>query len=80
MQQNEWLAMLAIRLLEGELKVTKLLAVNPFPERAPRFVRAQLYRYNFTSAEERAVDGTLWKREFVGMYLRPISLANVRRR
>jgi len=56
------------RLREGSPQVLSLLAVNPFPAQPPRFVRAVLYDYRFTNAEERRRTGAWWKRELRGLY------------
>lgn len=73
-QRNYWVPMLAIRLLEGNEGVVGLLEGNPFPDVPPRYVRAQLYLYSFTTPEEREATGAWWTREFVRGYLQPISL------
>ena len=44
-----WFPQLLRRLLEGDRAVVGLLAGNPFPERPPRWIRAQLYLYRFTT-------------------------------
>src|SRR5437667_11067441 len=49
-QQNPWVIQTAICLMEVKSDVTRLFARNPFPERAPRYVRAIVYRYRFTAA------------------------------
>ncbi len=74
-QGNPWFYGLVQRLLEGSPSVTGLLEENPFAERPPRYVRAILYRYRFTTAEERRATGNWWKREELREYLRPVSLA-----
>jgi lipase maturation factor 1 len=65
---NPWLVSTMARLREGSPEVLGLLAANPFPERPPRYVRAVLYDYNFTNAEERRRTGAWWKREGRGLY------------
>jgi hypothetical protein len=67
-RSNPWLMNFLGRLLEGEPEVEKLLAINPFPDHPPRFVRAVLYDYRFTDAEERRRTGAWWKRELRGLY------------
>jgi hypothetical protein len=47
-----------------------LLGHNPFPERAPRYVRLAYYHYRFATPAERAGTGAWWQRQFVG-YLTP---------
>ena len=65
---NPWLMSTMERLREGSPEVLGLLATNPFPGRPPRYVRAVLYDYNFTNAEERRSSGAWWKRELRGLY------------
>jgi hypothetical protein len=47
---------------------------NPFPDHPPKYVRAWVYDYHFTSAEERRRTGAWWTRDLKGEYLPPISL------
>ena len=76
---NQWLALMSLRLLEGNERVGQLFAMNPFADEPPRYLRAKLYRYNFTTRAEREKSGRIWKREFVGMYLPPVGLESFRR-
>lgn len=69
-----WFVALAANILEGDPAVVRLLAVNPFPDEPPRHVRALLYRYRFTTPEERRATGEWWHREQLGLYLPPIAL------
>jgi lipase maturation factor 1 len=49
--------------------VTHLLARNPFEGRAPpRFLRVLVYRYHFTTPQERARTGNWWKAEYLGEF------------
>ena len=59
---------LLARLLEGSPPVLALLEKNPFPERPPKMIRTMLYRYRFTTFEERRATGRWWKRELLGAY------------
>jgi len=67
-ERTPWFAPFLRRLLENEPAVLALLEENPFPEAPPRFVQATLYRYGFTSPEERRATGAWWKRTEVGPY------------
>jgi hypothetical protein len=51
--------------------VKSLLAVDPFPDVPPRYIRADLYRYQFT----RPGDGSpnWWRRTYVRPYLQPVA-------
>jgi hypothetical protein len=72
--RQPWLIHLVYQLLRGDPDVKRLLAVDPFPERPPRYIRAQLYRYEFTRPGDG--DPDWWRRTFAGPYLRPVSLAD----
>ncbi len=73
-QEHQWFVSLLMRLLQGTPEVTSLLAQNPFPDYPPRYVRALLYDYRFTTREERMVDGAWWHRELIGEYAPLMSL------
>jgi hypothetical protein len=63
-----WMPIMAIinlylhRLLEGSPSVTGLLASTPFGDQPPHMLRVDLYRYRFTTREERAKTGNWWRR------------------
>lgn len=73
-RSQRWFTRLCVRLLEGSEPVLQLLALNPFPETPPRYVRAILYTYSFTTPAERTRSGNWWKRELKGVYMPSISL------
>ena len=66
-------------LLRNESSVLQLLERNPFPEKPPQFVRATVYEYRFTDAEERKRTGAWWKRELRRQYLPTVSLKDFQR-
>ena len=70
----EWFLPLVAKLLEADRATLALLRHDPFDGRRPRFVRARLYRYRFTTRAERRAMGAWWHRELVDEYLRPVSL------
>jgi predicted DCC family thiol-disulfide oxidoreductase YuxK len=72
-QQNPWFENFCERLLQGSPPVLALLQKNPFPRHPPRFIRAELYEYRFTTPAERRSTGAWWHRELVGEYLPPAS-------
>ena len=73
-QRNRWFVQMVVRLLEDQREVTQLLAHYPFPQTRPKYIRAQFYRYRFTTAEEQRKTGAWWRREELGEYLPPVSL------
>jgi hypothetical protein len=75
-QENPWFVNFCLRLLQGSPEVTALLAKNPFPDHPPRYLRAGLYDYQFTDFAERRGAGAWWKREYIGLYLPPVSLSD----
>jgi hypothetical protein len=75
-RENPWLVNCCVRLLQGSPEVLGLLASNPFPKTPPRFIRAELYEYHFSTPLLRKKDGAWWTRELRGEYLPVISLQN----
>jgi hypothetical protein len=57
-----WLGRLLERMKAGDRAVLGLFANNPFPNAPPRYIRAWLYEYRFSSPEERASTGRWWTR------------------
>ncbi len=72
-EAQAWFEPFMTKLLEGDRPVLSLLEGNPFPDRPPRYVRALLYEYHFTTAAERSGTGDWWKRTLVGTYFPPTS-------
>jgi hypothetical protein len=68
-RHNPWFLRFMDKLLEGSGPVLSLLRRNPFPGHPPRYVRASLYHYAFTTPQERQQTGHVWRREYVGIYL-----------
>ena len=76
---NPWFVRFELRLLQNSAPVLKLLEKNPFPDAPPKYVRALLYEYHFTSREERAATGSWWRRTLLHEYLQPVSLEDFRK-
>ena len=45
-----------------------LFKSNPFPQTPPRYVRAVLWQYWFTTMTEKRQTGNWWRRQFIGLY------------
>ncbi len=69
-----WLRPLLQRLLRNDRPTLRLLRHNPFPDSPPRYVRAQLYQYRFTTPAELRRDHAWWHRAPVGGYVAPMTL------
>jgi hypothetical protein len=65
---------LLLKLLEGDVATASLLRTNPFPQAPPRWIRAQLYRYRFTSPDERRNTGRWWARRLIAPYIDAVRL------
>lgn len=68
-----WMNALMLGLLQGSPQVLDFFEYQPFRNRPPKYVRAKLYRYEFTSIEERRDSGQWWKRKTMGLYFPEIS-------
>jgi hypothetical protein len=74
-QQNEIVPLTEERLLlVGSAPVLSLFRGNPFPGMPPRFVRAVLWQYWFTSIAEKQRTGNWWRREYLGLYAPELTL------
>jgi hypothetical protein len=67
-----WFIRFLAKLLENDRATLRLLRHDPFPGAPPAFVRARLFRYRFTTREERRRTGAWWHREPFADYCPPI--------
>jgi hypothetical protein len=74
--EQPWFPCLVGKLLAGDAATLGLLGSTPFSTAPPRYVRALLYEYHFTTPEERRATGRWWKRTPVGAYFPAVSLEN----
>jgi lipase maturation factor 1 len=65
-QRVPWFSRFLERLLENEPSVTGLLKTNPFPDKPPTYVRAELYEYSYAGKDQAA--GQWWNRRLAGLY------------
>ena len=72
--QSGWFFNLLAGLLRGDAQTLGLLRTNPFPNAPPRFIRAQYFRYRFTTPDEHRSTGMWWRRELAGTFYGPVSL------
>jgi hypothetical protein len=71
--ENPWFAGLARGLLVGDPAILHLLNPPPFTH-PPRYLRALLYDYRFTTPGERARTGAVWERQLRGEWFPASSL------
>jgi hypothetical protein len=71
---ERWFLPLLVRLLEADRPTLKLLGRDPFRGQPPRWVRAKIYRYRFSTREEKRTTGDVWVREELGLFRAPVSL------
>ena len=76
-RSDPWVLQFMTRILEGSPEVLKLMHHNPFPNASPRYLRAVLYQYHFTTPPERKSTGNWWSRELKGEYVPTVSLGNL---
>lgn len=75
---HEWFVPFLGKLLEADHATLRLLRSDPFDGRRPRFVRARLYLYRFTTSRERRATGAWWARTLEGEYVPPLALRMAR--
>jgi hypothetical protein len=73
-RSSPWFSHLMLRLLEGSPPVLALLERNPFPHAPPKYVRAQIYDYQFTAWSERRARGEWWRRRLLEDYFPAVTL------
>ena len=67
-QQNLMVPRTEELLLDGDEDVLGLFRGNPFREKPPKYVRAVLWQYWFSTWEEKKRAGVWWRRELAGEY------------
>jgi hypothetical protein len=67
-----WTLHFVWKLLHNDAGTLSLLANNPFPGKPPRFIRAELYSYQF--APPGNPTGAWWERKLTGPWLPPLSV------
>ena len=73
--ENSWFTGLARGLLAGEPAILGLLNAPPFAH-PPRYLRALLYDYQYTTPQERSRTGAVWQRQLKGTWLPASSLGD----
>jgi hypothetical protein len=71
---DRWFLPLLVRLLEADQPTLSLLRRDPFAGQPPRWVRARIYLYRFSTRAEKRTSGDVWVREELGLFRAPVSL------
>jgi hypothetical protein len=67
-RQNDIVPYTEERLIKNDADVLALFRDNPFKTTPPRYVRAILWQYWFTSMDEKHRTGNWWRRRMLGLY------------
>ena len=67
-RQDDLVPLTEERLLENDKDVLALFSGDPFSQTPPRYVRAVLWQYWFTTREEKHTTGNWWRRQLLGLY------------
>lgn len=70
-----WFQNFLHKLLLNSPTVLSLLRENPFQDHPPKYVRAIVYDYTFTSFAKKRETGCWWERRFIGNYSPTLSLS-----
>lgn len=73
-RRHPWFRSFIEKLLQNDSQTLKLIKENPFSHEAPKYIRARLFHYHYTSPQEQQKTGRWWNREFVSEYMSPLSL------
>ena len=72
-----WLVELIKRFLQDDKPTLRLIKENPFEDNPPTHVRVRLFRYEFTNFREKQETGKWWKRQFISIFLHPVTLRDL---
>src|SRR5665213_906943 len=72
--QNPWFVPFVAKLLQGDAPTLALMRGNPFPDHAPKYIRATLWQYDFATPREHRATGQWWTRKRMGAWFPAVSL------
>jgi len=67
-QQSSIVPLTEERLLDGDKPVLELFRDNPFSAHPPRYLRAVLWQYWFSTPERKHIAGEWWRRQMLGTF------------
>ncbi|XP_050097242.1 lipase maturation factor 2-like [Anopheles aquasalis] len=71
---QKWFYPLVMRLLQHQQPVLDLFDDRHVPSKAPRFIRASLYQFAYTTLPAKDTSGAFWKRERLGDFFSVFSM------
>ncbi|MHA7146024.1 lipase maturation factor family protein [Arthrobacter sp. TmT3-37] len=72
--ERGWFTPFLVKLLQADPLILKLLRKDPFRGARPRYVRARIFLYRFSTRAEKRATGLWWIREPQGVLVHPASL------
>ena len=72
-RQNQMVPLTEEHLLTNDADVLSLFRYNPFAQSPPRYLRAVLWQYWFTTQDEKRRTGNWWRRQLIGLYAPELS-------
>lgn len=75
-QSAGWFQRFLYHLLRGTPEVLHLLRGNPFEGKPPKYIRAVIYEYVYSSPQEKKEKGWWWRRQYIGEYSPTLSLSH----
>jgi len=72
--ENPWFLHLVEKLLQADTATISLFRNVPFGYQRPKYIKAELFEYHFTTEEERRLTQLIWKRTWKRTYLPAVSL------
>ncbi|TDW31462.1 lipase maturation factor family protein [Cryobacterium psychrophilum] len=72
-RDTRWFEVFLLRLLQADRTTLRLLRHNPYPDHPPRWIRARLCEYRYSTRAEKRATGAWWVRSDVGMLVQPVA-------
>jgi len=77
---ENWFVPFLQKLLQADRRTLRLLRRDPFDGAAPKYVRARIFHYRYSTWTEKRQTGLWWIRRPAGVLVQPLTLADGTRR